>query len=190
MNLMKKRTPELHSASIRTTHAISIVIATLWLTGCGSVTVHHVPKVAAISPKKMSDLHGTPPVDIKAGQSGTEETTIGSVGMGKVVGKMSDWNAIAVEAARANLSARGVTITADAPKALTITMTKAEVKGIPFVGGAKSRIALTATSPDGLNQTVEASNGSLAPLGAISGAIEDAVKKLVTDPTVEAYLRK
>jgi len=69
-------------------------------------------------------------------------------------------------------------------------MTKAEVKAIPFVGGTKSGIALTATSPDGFNQTVEASNGSLAPLGAINGAVEDAVKKLVTDPTVEAYLRK
>ncbi len=158
--------------------------------GCGSITVRHVPKAISISPSGMADLRGSQPVDVKAGACSSTETNIGTVGMGKVVGKLSEWTDVAVRMVQTNLLARGATITPGAAKILTITLEKAEVKAILFVGGAKSRMALTATTPDGLKSTFEASNSSLAPIGAVDGALEDAVKKLLMDSTVNTYLRK
>ena len=161
----------------------------LFVTGCGVITVRHVPKFT-VSPAKMSDLHGSQPIDVKAGESSATETKVGTVGMGKVVAKPSEWTDAAVAAVRKNLSARGATITAGSPKALTITMTKAEVSSIPIIGVSNSKIFLTVTTPEGLNSKFEGSGSSMAPLGAVDGAAEDAVKKLLTDSAVEAYLRK
>ncbi len=158
-------------------------------TGCGVVTVRHVPKFT-VAPAKMSDLRGGQPIDVKAGESSVTETKIGTVGMGKVVGKPSEWTAAAVAAVRKNLSARGATITDGVPKALTITMTKAEVSSIPIIGVSNSKIVLTATTPEGLKSTFEGTGSSMVPLGAVDGAAEDAVKKLLKDSAVEAYLRK
>ena len=161
----------------------------MFVAGCGSVTVRHVPKFDVPSPK-MSDLHGSQPIDLKAGECSSTEETIGTVGMGKVVGSLAEWTGATVEAVRANLSARGATITAGAPKVLTITMTKAEVKAMPIVGVSTSKIVLRATTAEGLNSTFEGSSSSLAPLSAVDGAVADAVEKLLTDSTVDAYLHK
>jgi len=158
--------------------------------GCGSITVHHVPKVGLVSSGKESDLRHTQPLDVKAGDSSSTETSFGTVGMGKVVGKPSEWTDAAVSAVRASLSARGATIAAGSAKALTITMTKAEVNAIPIVGGARSTITLTAKTSDGLNSTFQGSDSAMAPLSAVDGAAADAVKKLLADSAVNAYLRK
>jgi len=167
-----------------------LAVAAICVTGCGSVTVRHVPKPGAISTARMSDLHGAQPLDVKAGECSADETSFGSVGMGKVVGKPSEWTAAAVEAVKANLSSRGATLTAGAPKALTITMTSAQIKAVPVVGGAKCKITLAATSPDGLKANVEGSDGALAPLSSVNGAMRDAVEKLLRDPAVDVYIRK
>ena len=90
------------------------------LTGCGVATVRHVRKFAAISGDKMSDLHGRQPIEVKSGQCSAAETTIGTAGMGKVVGNLAEWTGVTVEAVKANLSVRGATLTAGAPKSLTI----------------------------------------------------------------------
>jgi hypothetical protein len=172
------------------TRVILLAASALFVTGCGVVTVRHVPKLSALSSAKMSDLRSSQPIDVKAGACSSEETSIGTVGMGKVVGKMSDWTDVTAGAVRANLSARGATLTAGSPKILTITMTKAQVSAIPIVGGATSKIALTATTPEGLNSAFEASNSAMAPLSAVDGAVADAIKKLLTDSAVESYLRK
>jgi hypothetical protein len=161
----------------------------MFVSGCGSIIVRHVPKFDVAS-TKMSDLHGTQSIDLKAGECSSTEEKIGTVGMGAVVGKLSEWTGATVEAAKINLSARGATITAGAPKALTITMTKAQVSAIPVVGLSTGKIVLTATTPDGLNSTFEGSSSSMAPLAAIDGAVADAVKKLLTDSAIDAYLRR
>ena len=171
-------------------HTILLPGALMLLAGCGSITVRHVPKVAALSGAKMSDLHGSKPIDVKSGQASSEETSFGAVGMGKVVGRLSEWTEAAVGAVRNNLSARGATITPGAPKALTITMTKAEVTAIPLVGVTKSKIVLTAATTDGLNSAFEGSSSSIAPLGAVDGAVADAIKKLLGDSAIDTYLRK
>ncbi len=176
--------------SVRIVVMAALLSAALFGSGCGSVTVRHVPKLGVISSAKMSNLRSSQPIDIKSGMSNSEETSIGTVGMGKVVGKLSEWTEATVGAVKTNLVARGATITAGSPKALTVTMTRAEVKAIPIVGGAKSKIVLTATTPDGLNSTFEGSGSSLAPLSAVDGAVADAVKKLLMDGAVDAYLRK
>ena len=171
------------------TRAALMLAVVILITGCGSVPVRHVPKVSA-SAKGMSDLHGTPPIELKAGTTASIEAKIGSVGMGSVMGNLSVWTAATVDTISANLSARGATITAGTPKVLTITMTKAEVHSIPIVGGAKSKIVLTATTPEGLSGNYEGSDSALAPLSAVDGAVADAVKKLLSDSAVEAYLHK
>ncbi len=168
---------------------ILLVGTMILIVGCGAVPIRHVPKVASSS-KNMSDLHGAQPIELKAGAANATEEAIGSVGMGKVMGNLSEWTTATVEAVRANLSARGAKITAGAPKVLTITMTKAEVKAIPVVGVSKCKIVLTATTPEGLNSTFEGDDSSMAPLSAVDGAVADAVKKLLTDSAVETYLRK
>ncbi len=170
-------------------YAILLVCTMMIVAGCGTVPVHHVPNFT-VSSAKMSDLHGSQPIDLKVGECSSTEVEIGSVGVGKVMGNLSEWTSATVGAIRANLSARGATITSGAPKSLTITMTKAEVKSIPFVGGATAKIVLTATNPEGLNSTFEGSSSSLAPLSAVDGANADAVRKLLSDPAVDAYLRK
>jgi hypothetical protein len=169
---------------------IALASLTLFIAGCGSVTVRHVPKPGAISASGMSNLRGSQAIDVKAGACSSEETSIGTVGVGKVVGKMSEWTDATAGAVRANLSARGATLTAGSPKVLIITMTKAQVSAIPIVGGATSKIALTVTTPEGLNSTFEASNSAMAPLSAVDGAVTEAVTKLLRDSAVDAYLRK
>ncbi len=171
-------------------HIILLSGTMVFLAGCGSITVRHVPKLSAISSARMSDLHGSQPIDVKGGEGSQEETNIGTVGMGKVVGKLSEWTGVTVGAVRTNLSARGATITDGAAKTLTITMTKAQVTAIPVIGVSNGKIVLTATTPEGLNSTFEGSGSSLAPLGAVDGAVADAVKKLLADSAVDAYLRK
>jgi hypothetical protein len=168
---------------------ILLAATMMFVAGCGVVTVRHVPKFA-VSSTKMSDLHGSQPIDLKAGECSSTEEEIGTVGMGKVVGRPSEWTGAAVEAVRINLSARGAVVTAGSPKALTITMAKAEVKAIPAIGVSVGKIVLTATTPEGLNRTFEGSSSSLAPLAAVDGAATDAVRKLLTDSVVDAYLRK
>jgi hypothetical protein len=161
----------------------------IFVAGCGAVTVRYVPKFDVYS-TNMSDLRGSQPIDLKAGECSATEETFGTVGMGKVVGNLAEWTGTAVAAVRTNLSARGATITAGAPKVLTITMTKAEVSAIPIVGVSKGKIVLKATTPEGLDSTFEGYKSSLAPLSAVDGAMADAVEKLLTDPAVEAYLHK
>jgi len=151
-------------------HLLLWPITLALLTGCGAATVRHVPKLGAITGKKMADLRGSQPIDLKSGQCSREETKIGTVGVGKVVGSLQDWTDATVEAARKNLVARGATISPGAPKTLTITMIKAEVKGIPLTGVSHGKILLAATNPDGLNSTVEGSNSSMAPHWARSMA--------------------
>jgi len=173
--------------------ALRIVLlagVSLLFTGCAAVTVHHVPKIGAMSAAKMSDLHGTQPIDVKGGESSPEETKIGTVGMGKVMGKLSEWTGVAVGAVRTNLSTRGATVTDGAAKTLTITMTKAEVSAIPVVGVSNGKIVLTATTSAGFSSSFEGSSSSLAPLSAVDGAVADAIKKLLADSAVDAYLRK
>lgn len=182
--------PKTISTIGRAVRVILFAATMMCITGCGSVTVRHVPKPGAISTTKMSDLRGAQPIDVKAGDCSSDETSFGSVGMGKVVGKPSEWTATAVEAVKENLVSRGATITAGAPKALTITMSKAEVKAVPVVGSAKCKVVLTATTPEGLNSTFEGADGSLAPLSAVNGAMKDATTKLLMDPAVDAYVRK
>lgn len=155
--------------------------------GCGSIPIRHVPKVE-VSPANMSDLHGTQPVDLKAGECSSTEEEIGSVGMGKVVAKLSEWAQATVEGVKINLTARGATITAGSRKALNITMTKAELDTVASVPTCK--IVLTATTPEGLNSTFEGSSSFHGPLAVIDKAVDDAVKKLLTDPAVDVYLRK
>jgi hypothetical protein len=183
------KTTSITVAGIRVS-SLLMLIASALLTGCGAVSVSHVPKVSAIPPAKMSDLRGAQPLDVKSGGGSADETSFGTVGMGKVVGKPAEWTAAAVEAVRANLSARGATLTAGAPRSLTITMTEARVKTVPVVGGAKTRIVLTVSTPDGLNGTFEGADSSMAPLSSVNGAMTDAVKKLLMDPAVDAYVRK
>ena len=169
---------------------VLLAVTAALVVGCGAVTVRHVPKVGSISGAKMADLRGSPPIELKSGAASSEETKIGTVGVGKVMGRMSEWTDATVRAISANLSARGATITAGAPKALTVSMTSAQVKARPIIGGANTRIALTATAPDGLNRTFEGSGSSMAPLGSVDEAVTDAVKKLLADTSVDAYLRK
>jgi len=174
----------------RSAPAFAAAILAFALVAGPGCTVRHVPKVRSIAATGMSNLRGSQPIDVRAGESSVTETNFGTVGMGTVKGKPSEWTDVAVRMVRTNLAARGATLTPGASKALTITMTKAEVKGIPFVGGATTRIALSATGSDGLNRTIEASNSSMAPLASVDGAVEDAVKKLLADSAVDAYLRK
>jgi hypothetical protein len=157
------------------------------LLGCGAIAVHHVPKFT-VSASKMSDLRGAQPIDIKAGEASSTETNFGSAGMGRVVGKLSDWTEATVGAIRTNLVARGATITPGAAKTLTVTMTHAEVHGTPV--GAHSKVVLTAAASGGPSASFEGSHSSMAPLGSVDGAVEDAVKKLLADPAIDAYLHK
>jgi hypothetical protein len=170
---------------------LSLLAGTMvFLTGCGSVTISHVPTLGAISSAKMSDLHGSQPIEVKAGECSSEEATFGIVGVDKVVGKLSEWTSATVGAVRANLSARGATVTEGASKALTITITKAEFNGIPMTHATTSRIVLTARTPEGLNSAFEGSTLSATPISAVDEAVMDAVKKLLADPNLDAYLRK
>jgi len=161
-----------------------------FLTGCGAVPVRHVPKIGAIKGNKMVDLHGSQPLDLKGGECSSQETNIGSVGLGKVVGNMAEWTAVTVEAARQNFSSRGATITPGAPKVLTISMTKAQVSAIPVIGISTGKIVLTATTPEGLSSTFEGSSSSLAPLSAVDGAVAEAITKLLKDSAVNDYVRR
>ena len=167
-----------------------LACALIVLSGCGAVKGRHVPKLGAITGQKMASLQGTPPIDVKSGNASSDEIEIGVVGLGKVMGKLSEWTDATVEATKKSLSARGATITPGAPKVLTITMTKAHVSAIPGIGVSTGKAELRATTPEGLDTTFEASNSSMAPLGAVDGAVEDALKKLLADATVDAYLRK
>src|SRR6267378_5356204 len=87
-------------------HAGALLRATLlsaalaMFAGCGVVTVHHVPKLGAISGDKMSDLHGSQPIDVRSGECSSEEIKIGTAGVGKVVGNLAEWTAVTVEAAK------------------------------------------------------------------------------------------
>jgi hypothetical protein len=146
--------------------------------------------VGPISSNKIPDLHGSQPLDIKNGQPDAGEIEIGAVGVGKVVGNLQQWTAAMVSAVKVQLSQRGATIVAAAPKSLSLRITKAEIHGIPIVGGATSTIILTATTADGLTADFEGSSYSLAPLSSINGTATDAVKKLLEDPTIDTYLRR
>src|SRR5256885_17109517 len=84
--------------------AVLLCAGAIVLAGCGAVPVRHVPKINAISGGKMADLHGSQPLDVKAGECSSEETKISSVGMGRVLGNMAEWTATTVEAARKNFS--------------------------------------------------------------------------------------
>ena len=174
---------------IQTASRVVSLAAIMMLATCGGcITARHVPH-CDVSATGMSDLHGSQPIDLKPGECSSTEEKIGTAGMGKLVGKLSEWTAAAVEVSQVNLSARGATIAAGSPKVLTITTTKAQLIGTP-IGISECRIFLKATAPDGLNCKVEGSSSSPAPPGAIDGALADAVKKLLTDSEVDAYLRK
>jgi hypothetical protein len=171
-------------------HAVALAGIAMLVAGCGSVTVRHVPKVITIAPTGMSDLRSSQPLDVKAGECSPAEVKIGTAGIGKVVGKYTEWTESAVGMVRTNLIARGATLVPGAAKALIITMSKANLHSVWIPGGASCNVTLSVTTPEGLNPTFEASNYSMAPLGAIDGAVEDAVKKLLADPAVDGYLRK
>lgn len=166
----------------------ALVIALL--SGCGMVTVHHVPKLGALSGEKLADLHGTQPIEVKGGDCATGEIKIGTAGMGKVMGDLSQWTTVVVGTIQTNLQSRGATISPGAAKVLTVTMASAELNGNPLTGFTKGTTKLTATGSSDLNLSFEGSNHSMAPLSAMDGAIEEAVKKLLTDPAIETYLRK
>ena len=172
-------------------YRILIISAALALaSGCGVAPVRHTPKLGAISGEKMPDLHRTQPIDVKSGECSSEETKIGTAGVGRVMGNLAEWTGVATEAAKKNLTARGATVTPGAQKVLIITMTKAEVNGNPLTGFTKGKVSLMASSPDGLNSKVEGSSSSMAPLSAVDGAVTDATRKLLTDSAVNEYLRK
>jgi hypothetical protein len=166
-----------------------VALAGTALAGCGVVTVHHVPEPGSISSSKIPDLHGSQPLDIKNGQPASGEIDIGTVGVGKVVGNLQQWTAAMVSAVKSQLSQRGATIVNDAPRFLSLSMKKAEIRAIPIIGGATSTIILTVTTADGFIADFEGSSSSIAPLSAINGAATDAVKKLLEDPTIGTYLR-
>jgi hypothetical protein len=189
-NLKNARFPKSTEQSHSARRAFLVAGIAFMLVGCGAVPVRHVPKLGAISSGKMSDLHGSPPIDVKAGEASQEEKSFGSIGVGKVMGKLSEWTTVSVAAVKANLAARGATIADGAGKTLTITMTKAEVSAIPLIGVSNGKIVLTAAGQEGLNGNFEGTGSSLAPLSAIDGAVEDAIKKLLSDPAVDSYLRK
>jgi hypothetical protein len=176
--------------NLRVLNLILLFAILAFFTGCGVAPVRHTPKVTALAGNKMSDLRASKPIDVKSGECSSAEKVIGTVGVGKVIGNLAEWTDVTVEAVKTNLVSRGATITTGVPKVLTITMTDAHVGAIPFVGVSKSRIVLTATAPDGLNSTFEGSSSSMAPLGAVNGAVADAVKKLLMDAAVEEYVRK
>jgi hypothetical protein len=60
----------------------------------------------AISCTKIHGLHGSRPIAVKSGECSSEEIKIGTVGVGKVVGKLTEWTDSTVKAVRKNLSAR------------------------------------------------------------------------------------
>src|SRR3954447_7180997 len=123
---MSRNLPKFRQGIALLGRGVLLVTTAVGVVGCGAITVHHVPKMA-ISPAKMPDLHGTQPIDLRVGEASSEEARIGTVGMGKVVGKMSEWSTATVGAVSANLAARGATIKTGAPKALTIAVSRAEV---------------------------------------------------------------
>jgi len=171
--------------------ALSLVTCGLALaTGCGVAPVKHTPKVAAISGAKMSDLHGTAPIEIKNASTDSSERKIGVAGVGRIMGNLSEWSAAAVKGVEDNLRSRGATITAGAPKSIAIAVAKAEAHGVPLAGVTKSSVTITVATGDGSQASFEGSGASLAPLGAVDGAMNDAVKKLLRDPSLESYLRR
>lgn len=167
-----------------------VVLTGIVMDGCGAVTVHHVPEPSSISSNKIPDFRGGQPLDIKNGQSASEEIEIGTVGLGKVVGSLQQWTNAAVSFIKGQLSQRGATIVDAAPKALTLSITKAEVRAIPFVGVSTSTVILRVTTADGSVSDFEGSGSSLAPLSAINGATTDAVKKMLKDQAISTYMRR
>ncbi len=166
------------------------LLAAALLAGCGAITVHHVPELQSISSDKIPDLRGSRSLDVRSGPTSAEEVEIGTVGVGKVVGSLRDWTNATVTFVKAELSERGATISESAPRFLTLTVTKAEVSAVPLVGISTGKVSLMVVAADGHSGEFEGTSSSLAPLGAINGAATDAVKIMLEDPKIGAYLRQ
>jgi hypothetical protein len=158
--------------------------------GCGMVKVRHVPKPASIHSAKDADLQSAQPVAVRNGQTSSEEQKIGTVGVGKVFGKLDEWTGAAVSSVKEELARRGATVSEAAPKVVTLSVTEAEVRAMPFVGVSTSKVSLNATTADGASHQFTGSSSSMAPLKAVDGAMTEALKAMFKDPSIEAYLRK
>lgn len=172
-------------ASVLSTLLISFVLG-----GCGAITVRHIPEPPQLSSSQMPELRGTAPLDIKAAEASAAEIEVGTVGVGKVVGSLQDWTGATVAFVKAELSRAGATITPGAPKVLTLSVSKAQVRAIPIVGGATGSTAISVKTSAGSSADFEGTGSSLAPLRAINAATSEAVRLMLADPTIIAFLRQ
>lgn len=158
--------------------------------GCGSVTVRHAPEPPSLSSSEIPDLRGAPAFDVRGADASAAEVEIGTVGVGRVVGTLQEWTRATVVFVKAEVSKRGATVSPDAPKALTLAVSKAQVRAIPIVGGATSTVSIAVQTADGQRAEFEGSASSLAPLRAMNAATAEAVKAMFADGKVVAYLKQ
>ena len=181
---------EVNVARNRIASGLPALLILVFLGGCGSVTVRHVPEPPSLASSQVPELRGTPPLDIKAGQASAAEIEVGTVGVGTVVGNLRDWTGATVAFVKAELSRAGATVSPGASKVLTLTVSKAQVRAVPIVGGATGTIAIAVNATNGPSAEFEGSASSLAPLRAINAAAAEAVQLMLADPAIIAFLRR
>jgi len=150
--------------------------------------MHGIPNPRPLNARIASDLKASQAVSVVNAQTSDEEIVIGRAGMGKMKGNLREWTDTAVTVLRTELKKRSVTVADDGPKSLKVAITAATLSSRPM--GAASTVQIEVETGDGGKHVLSGRASSMQPPRACDGAVADAVKAILTDEAIQAYLLK
>jgi hypothetical protein len=166
-----------------------IIFCIFLFPGCA---VHTVPNPGEVGFSELPQTDNQPRIKIINDQNNSTEITIGSFGLGTIVGDLHTWTDSAVDSAKKSLAVQGVTISDNSSKLLKFAVTDAKLDtwGVVPAGLARCKIVLKVGTGDGYSQTYEGTNKSANAEWACNKAMYSAVSYFLEDKAIHNYLVK
>ena len=153
--------------------------------GC---THYYVPKQHPVAPGLVPDFSSNEPVAVSNGHKTGKMSLIGTQGAHKWMGDVQLWTDTAVGVLKNELQIRSISVTGDASKELTLTVTHANI----YWGFASIRciVTLEVETGEGYHKTFEGNNTSPWTLyRACDGSVTRAVEAMLNDEEILKYLK-
>lgn len=174
------------SGSRRTTRWLPIALLAI-ATAASGCTHFVVPRQYPVDAPGVAAFANSPSVNLVNATAGGGVVLLGSQGVHKWVGDMSQWTGVAISLLQDEITKRGVTTRADAKKTIKLSVTRANL----FWGFAATRciLSLHVEFGDGHTFDFEGNNASPAKLErSIDGAVTRAVQGLLESQALRSYL--